>query len=285
MKTVSRANLVVVACLLALPAQASADEPGKDKSSVLDKSSSKTRFYFRAGGLHLAPNTSSDEVVLSKLSPFAQLAVQPGPIPNSGATVGAVTVPIAIIGYVLPWLDGRLSVETLLGMPIDLELKATGAMATESLAPFALGNVPTGVPALGEDLGTAKGLPPIVTAVYRFLPDKWFHPYAGAGLTMMLVYDAEITNTLLTNVSEPTLEVGNGYGVVAQAGIEARIYDRYYATLDLKTILGMSVEAVVHDIYIETPELPVFDTAHVGDASVEMSLLPLIVTLAAGADF
>jgi outer membrane protein W len=277
---------MTMACLLAMPAAAIADTESKGATrSVLDEPVPKTRFYFRIGGLHMAPNVNSDEVSLSNLSAFAQLAVEPGPIAGSGATVESLTVPAAMIGYVLPYLDGRLSIETVLGLPLELKMKATGSMATESLAPFALGNVPTGVPALGEDLGTAKGIPPVVTAVYRFLPDQWFHPYAGGGLSMMFVYDAKITNPLLTSVSEPTMDVGTGFGLVAQGGIEARVYDRYYATLDLKTIVGMSMEATVYDIYVETPELPVFDTAHVGDATVELGLLPLIVTLAAGADF
>lgn len=261
----------------------------KKKSATSAKSlttpEAKTKFYFRAGGLHLAPFVSSDDVVLSNVTPFAQLAVQNGPIENSGGSMDSLTVPAAIVGYVLPYLDGRLSIETVLGLPLSLNLKLTGAVATESLAPTALGNLPTGVPALGERLGTAKAIPPVVTAVYRFLPEKGFHPYAGAGLAMMFVYDEKIENPVLTSVSEPTLEVGNGFGVVAQAGIEARIHDRYYATLDFKTILGLSVEAVVHDIYVETPELPLFEMAEVGDASVDIGIVPIIITAAVGADF
>jgi outer membrane protein W len=274
------------AAFLALPSQVEAEKTnGAGKNSVLAGQDSKTKFYVRAGGFHLAPIVNSDNVMLSNVSPFAQLAVKEGPIANSGGTIDSVTAPAAIVGYVLPYLEGRLSLEIVLALPLELDLKVTGAMATDSLAPFALGNVPTGVPALGESLGTAKAIPPVVTAVYRFLPEQAFHPYAGAGLTVMFTYDEQVTNSILTEVSEPTLDVGTGFGVVAQAGIEARIYDRYYATLDIKTILGLSVEAVVHDIYVETPELPLFETAEVGDASVDIGIIPVIVTAAVGADF
>jgi outer membrane protein W len=278
----------LAALLLVLGAyrQAFAEKPSSANSSgSLTSRDAKTKFYFRLGGLHLAPVVSSDEVVLSNVSPFAQLAVKNGPIENSGGSINSLTVPAGIIGYVLPYLDGRLSVETVIGLPLNLELTVTGAMATESLAPYALGNLPTGVPALGESLGTAKAVPPLVTAVYRFLPDKSFHPYAGAGLAIMFVYDEKIENPTLTSVSEPTLEVGNGYGVVAQAGVEARLFDRYFATLDFKTIVGLSVEAVVRDIYVETPELPLFEMAEVGDASVDIGILPVIITAGVGANF
>ena len=285
MRAMSTAALV--ACLLLGSAsQALADDKSSASAAAsLTAPEAKTKYYFRLGGLHLAPIVNSDNVVLSNVSPFAQLAVQNGPIEGSGGSINALTVPAGIIGYVLPYWDGRLSVETVLGLPLSLDLKVTGTMASESLAPYALGNVPTGVPALGESLGTAKAIPPVVTAVYRFLPEKSFHPYAGAGLALMFVYDAKIENPILTSVSEPTLEVGNGYGVVAQAGVEARIYDRYFATLDFKTILGLSVEAVVHDIYVETPELPLFEMAEVGDASVEIGIVPIIITAGVGADF
>ncbi len=251
--------------------------------SLLD-APKRRRFYLRPGVLHMQPNVSSENVVLSNLSEFAELAISPGPIPNSGAGVAPVTVPVMNVGYVLPWLDGHLSVETVLGLPIELELQATGAMASESLAPFALGNVPTGVPAMGANLGTAKALPPIVTAVYRFMQTSIVHPYLGSGLSYMHVYDAHVTNPVLTDVAEPRLEVDDAFGVVAQAGVELRIYDRYYAMIDFKTIMGLRMDAKVRDIYIRTPELPVFEMAHAGDASVTIRMLPLIGTLALGAD-
>lgn len=286
MRGVGTTLLAGLAVFLALPSEVVAEKKtDAGKGSVLTSQDSKTKYYVRAGGYHLAPIVNSDNVVLSDISPFAQLAVKEGAIANSGGSIDSVTGPAIIVGYVLPYLEGRLSVETVLGLPLELDLKVTGAMATDSLAPFALGNVPTGVPALGESLGTAKAIPPVVTAVYRFLPEQVFHPYLGAGLAVMFVYDEQVNNPVLTEVSEPTLDVDTGFGVVAQAGFEARVYDRYYATLDIKTILGLSVEAVVRDIYVETPELPLFETAEVGNASVDIGIIPIIVTLAVGADF
>lgn len=245
----------------------------------------KTRFYARAGVLHLMPNVDSSAVSLQNLDPFARLAIEEGPIAGSGVDVGSQTLPAMIVGYVLPVLDGRLSVETILAAPLSLELKATGTLATESLAPFVLGNIPTGVPPLGEQLGTAKALPPTVTFVYRFLPEKWFHPYAGLGLTYMRIFDAKLSNPVIAGVGEPTLEIDDAFGGVLQAGIEAKIHSRFYAFLDIKSMVGLSMTATIRDVYVETPLVPLLNTARVGDATVDIDMLPVIVMLGAGANF
>ena len=267
-----------------LPSVSWADD-AKMRSQDSKKKSEKPRFFMRAAILHMAPNVSSDEVALSNLSEFAQLAIDSGPIAGSGVGVDSVTIPALLVGYVLPYLDGHLSIETILGAPVELTLKATGTLASESIAPFALGNVPTGVPAVGADLGSAKAIPPIVTAVYRFDPWHRLRPYAGGGLGYMHVYDAQITNPVLSEVAPPVLEVSDAVGLVLQAGVETRLQGRYFATFDVKAIVGMSMEATVRDIYIRTPDLPVFEMAHAGDATVDIGLTPIIVSGGVGAEF
>lgn len=248
--------------------------------------SAKARLYVRAAIVHMQPNVSSDPVAIENLSPFAGLAIEEGPIAGSGVGVDALTIPAFLVGYVLPWGGRNVSIETLVGAPVELNMKATGTLATESIAPYALGNVPTGVAAVGTDLGRAKALPPIVTAVYRF--EAWkqrYRPYAGGGLAYMHIYDAEITNPVLTEVAVPALEVSDAFGAVLQGGLEAKLMGRYFATLDVKLLLGMSMEARVKDIYIATPDLPVFEMAHAGDATVDISMTPIVVSAGVGAEF
>ncbi len=257
-----------------------------DEVSPTASETTAKRVYARAAILHMQPNVSSDEVSLSNLSPFAELAIEPGPIANSGVGVDSVTIPALLVGYVLPYWDGRVSIETLIGAPVELSMKAEGSLANESIAPFALGNVPTGVPAVGAELGRAKALPPIVTGVYRFDPWKQrLRPYLGAGLAYMHIYDAEISNPVLTEVSVPALDVSDGIGAVLQAGLETTIHGRYFAALDVKAIVGMSMEARVRDIYIRTPELPLFEMAHAGDATVDIGMTPIIISAGVGAEF
>src|SRR5690606_38201381 len=126
------------------------------------------RLYFRAGLLHVAPLSDSRELTLSNVDGPASLAIMDGPIAGSGAALDPLTVPAVIAGYVLPIWDGRLSLETVLSTPIHVKFRATGTLADMSLAPDALG-IPTGVPALGSELGEADAAPPLVTAVYRLL--------------------------------------------------------------------------------------------------------------------
>ncbi len=272
-------STVIAGILLLAGGSASA---GKKKSKkTADK---QERVYFRFGVLHLLPIVDSDDVMLSNVSGPASLAIQEGPVPGSGASVPSITIPAAIVGYVLPWLDGKLSIETILGTPVTIKLMATGAMANEPLAEEALG-IPTGVPALGAEIGETKALPPMLTAVYRFRHKQAVRPYVGAGFTYMYMYDSKITNEIITEVVEPKLEIGNAFGVIAQLGVEARFLKRFYANADFKFIGGLSVKGALRGIYMNTPTLPIFETIRVGDATMTARMYPLVFQLGAGMNF
>ncbi len=216
---------------------------------------------------------------------YSELAISEGPIEGSGVDVASSTMPAMIVGYVLPYLGRRLSVETILAAPLTMEIKATGTMANESLAPYALGTIPTGVEPLGEKMGTVKSLPPVVTLVYRHAPEESIIPYVGAGVTYMLMYDAEITNETIKRVSSPVMEVDDALGLVLQAGIEANVVGRYYAFFDAKAMLGMSMTSTIKDLYVETPSMPLLESTRVGDATVETRMTPITFMAGAGANF
>ena len=268
MRSVSGRRLKMLAqvpCVLALSSAAHADD----------------KLYVRAGIGRVQPIVSSREMELSGVDGPASLAIENGPIAGSGADVSGATIPAIIVGYsVTP----KWSIETILGLPLDVKFKATGTLATQSIAPMAEGNIPTGVPPLGTELGEAKAVPPVVTAVYHFKHVGPLAPYAGVGAAMIFAYDAKVTNPVLTEISMPTMKVDPAPGFVMQGGLDMRVWKRVHARLDVKFIAGMLASATVEGIVVRTPGLPAFDHAEVGTAKMSAWLNPLIVQFGIGVD-
>lgn len=245
----------------------------------------KRRLYVRGAGVaYLKPFEQSREMELANVDGAASLAVQDGPIEGSGATVSPVAIPAVIIGFRLPVLDNRLSLETLLGAPPTIKFRATGTLANESLAPSALG-IPSGVPALGPELGEATVLPPVVTAVYQLREGGTLRPYAGAGLALLIAWKTKITNPILSEVSQPDFDISPTPGFVMQAGLDVKVWRQVYARIDAKFIAGMLAKAEVHHAEVRTPLIPLFDTVEVGTAKLSMWVNPLIVQAGVGFDF
>lgn len=295
--------IATVALVLASSAPDAAAGKKKKKSSSTSSESAECPalkrkcFYLRnLGGMYFSTALAKDEeVVLSNVEGAASLVIEEGPIAGSGSGVKPLFLPALSAGLVVKdWGDSTLSIELILAPPnmVDIELTAEGTLANESLAPFALGNIPTGVPPAGAELGTVSALPPMATAVYRPWQGKAFRPYGGAGLAYMIVTDAKITNEILASVAEPRLEVkhdlGN-LGVVVQAGAEVRLFkllgQSVYLSADVKYIGFLSLTAQVRDIYVEAPGLPVFGPVRVGDASATVKVNPLIFQAGLGYDF
>ena len=244
----------------------------------------RKRFYIRGGIAVVDPLSTSSPLELADVDGPASLAVQNGPIAGSGATVGAAVIPAFILGYRLHAMHGRLSIETVLGLPFTVKFQATGTLANQSIAPMALG-IPTGVPALGPDLGEAKAAPPIVTAVYELIDHGRVRPYAGAGVAVLFAYDAHVTNSLLTQVGKPDMSIAPAPGLVLQTGVDVHLWDNWYARLDVKFIAFMEANAAVHHIQVQTPDIPLFDTVEIGTAKMSVMVNPLIIQAGVGADF
>lgn len=255
------------------------------KADALGIEKGRTPFYFRAGFNMLRTDSSSSQVVLSDVSGPATLAVDSGPIDGSGVTVDGTNFPGVVVGCMLPWLNGHLSVETLLTLPFTVKFKTAGTLRDESIAPYALGRIPTGVPPLGEELGETKVLPPVVTLVYRFRLEKPLRPYVGTGMSYMITYDEKVTNPVLTAVDQPVLEVEDVFGVAFQGGVEYNFHGSWWVNFDVKFIAGLTPKATVSDIRVETPDLPVYDAARMGNASVDVTVDPWLYHLGVGFDF
>ncbi|HSN30296.1 MAG TPA: OmpW family outer membrane protein [Kofleriaceae bacterium] len=284
-------NRLIVAALLLAPALAYADDPDAPTpdstasvAKVAPEKPKVNRFYVRLGVTVVKPLAQSNPIELSNIDGPASLSLQNGPIAGSGTSISSATIPSAIIGYVLPVWHNRLSLETVLGPPLDVKFQATGTLRDKSIAPTALG-IPTGVMALGPELGEAKAAPPMITAVYALIPTGPIRPFVGAGLAVMLTYGAKTTNPILTEVSQPEMTIAPAPGIVLQTGLEGRITQKIYARLDVKFIALMEANATVHNIQVRTPDIPLFDSVDVGTAKMSVWVNPLVLSGAIGMDF
>lgn len=243
------------------------------------------RLYVRGGVTHVAPLEQSREMELANVDGAASLAVQNGPIEGSGATVSSATIFGLNLGVKIPEVRRGFSIELVAGAPLPtLKFRATGTLATESIAPTALG-IPTGVPALGEELGEATAAPVVLTAVYKFRDRGLLQPYAGAGPALLIAMSQKITNPILTEVSQPEFDISPAPGLVLQAGLDVKLYKSVYARVDVKFIAFMLARAEVKHAQVRAPALPLFDTVEVGTAKMSMWVNPLIVTGGVGFDF
>lgn len=241
----------------------------------------RTRFYFRAGGMKQSTKLGSPTFSLQTDLPVDTSSVGAG----SGVETQENKIPVgAIIGVVLPVLDRKLSLETVLGIPTPTTFKATGKLATESLAPTFMG-LPTGIEPLGSELGQVTFAPPIVTAVYRVATLGPVTPIAGAGLMLLMGRGGKITNPVLQEAGDPKLSIKPSPGLVVQGGLDIRLWKRVAARLDVKYVLGMKVNATIEDIAVTPKAIPTLGTLEVGDAVLSAKVAPLIIQAGVGVDF
>lgn len=240
----------------------------------------ENKLYFRAGALRLRPDVKTNSIVLSELSEVATVAVDPGPIEGE-ATADPLTEIASIIGYKL---SDNWSVETMIAMPPTLTLKAKGKLANEPLVKEANG-IPTGVPALGEDIAETKVIPPMFTLVRRLNKGGSIRPYIGAGPVYMYTYDTKVINPVLTELGEPDINIENKWGWVGQIGVDMHLSNHWWAALDLKYIRVRDVEAKVEETFVRAPGLPQFQYAEVGTATFNADLNAYGVTLGLGFTF
>jgi outer membrane protein W len=242
----------------------------------------KREFYFRAGVAHVKPRTTSSGMVLEPVGIAKLMPMEP---PKGGIVTDDSNVFTAILGFAPATFRGYLAFETLIGIPKSSKLKATGDLATKSLAPNALDLIPTGVPPLGEEIGEASAAPLMVTAVVR-TPELGgrVRLYAGAGPSVLLVRSAKVTNKVLTEVATPRIETSPTVGVVAQIGVDVKLYKQLHARLDLKEMWYLPTETRISNIHVRTT-IPLLETVEVGSSRSQVQANPIVVQFGIGASF
>ena len=96
------------------------------------------------------------------------------------------------------------------------------------------------VSASGTNLGDVWVLPPTLTLQYHFMPDNKFSPYIGAGVNYTVFYGEDTANGFTD------FDVGNGFGLAAQAGFDYWINDNWGVNFDAKYI-DVDVDASVNN--------------------------------------
>lgn len=79
------------------------------------------------------------------------------------------------------------------------------------------------------NLGSVKMLPPTVTLLYHFTPEKMFSPYAGAGINYTFFYDAD-------SGSAEEIKYDNTFGFALQAGMDVKLNQKWSINFDVKKI-------------------------------------------------
>lgn len=264
----------LAAATMLLPVSASAD----DHMSVDDKP-----FYFRAGMTFIRPDSSSTTVELEESqeiqaieAAFMTDLVEGGEIEGSGISVGDSNVPTVTLGYVLPYADGHLSVETILGLPYTVEINHEGSLKDESQL---------GLPPFGEKLGETKALSPALSLVYKFMLEEKFRPYVGGGLAYLMTYDSEVTNdTVNTFFGEPDMEIENSFGYLLQFGAEYNVYENWFVTADVKYVGGLDLDAEVGDLNLQNTGT-MLDGVNIGKNTTTVTVDPWAYSIGAGFSF
>lgn len=259
---------------------------------------------FIKGHLYLAPgatyidfnNLKSSNLNVSGVRFPTSLAIGNGPVAGAKATVDNKTIPTLSIGYFLPGTHRHLSLNTILGTPIHFHFSAQpGPLRDDSLAPSALG-IPTGIPALGSDIGKVKTLPIMMTLLYHPFPNAIFQPYIGAGGAYVYNYDAKITNSVLTEENQPGFDVSDTWGYLLEAGFDVgqKKSSGLYAFGDVRYLGGAHIKGRLHNVHVRVRNqtlagalglLGYSDDARVGDSSIGLSLNALIFTAGVGYRF
>lgn len=252
--------------------------------------------YWRLGAGEFVYAGSSDNAVVSgpASNGNVSLGLPPGPIPNSGGGVSSHEhFAAGMIGFIIPAFGEHFSVEALLAAPLRLKFQARGELASEPVARTALRNqagdeIPTQVPAIGQDIGMLHALPPNFTIVYRPFLHSFVRPYVGIGTYWMYTYSMNITAPVLTDprVNAPQLTLSRPIGCIGQAGLDFKLPWGFYLTTDARFLGCATVHAVMHNVEVYSPTFsPSFGVIKVGDITVNDNMRAWIFSITIGSTF
>jgi len=238
-------------------------------------------WYFRLGVIDIESQVDSSSFDLA-VRAIPGVTFGSGPLPNDAVGVEPLTLVGGSVGVVLPVLDHRLAIETIVALPKKPKVILTGTLATESILPTVFG-IPTGIPPLGRDLAEVSGLPPMFTVVYRAPSLGPVTPILGAGGIALLFADVQVTNPLLNRISKVEFDFPPSFGLIAQVGADVHLWGPVQARFDVK-YMSLATNFTIKNIQIKTG-LPLVGDLDVGDAEVRASFHAWLVHLGVGVDF
>ena len=236
-------------------------------------------FYFRLGYSFLNPQLESGDLELLRLEGPARLALRPGALPGHRISARSTWLPLLSFGYRFArWGGGDWSIESALAPPVRLTLIAEGSLAERSLAASALGGIPTGLPALGTELGEASAILPFVLLNYERPISDWAFCYVGAGLAYFMSTGSTLNNPLIDSETA-TIDVEDSFAFPLQGGLGFPLLAGLSITAELKYFLGIESDAVLQRLRVRLPELPLFSPAELRTARLPVRLAPQLWTL------
>jgi hypothetical protein len=253
----------------------------------------KNNLYMRVGVGYLDYSGSSTELKVENAEGLAAQAFGPGrsSLDGTGSSVGDKTFPSGTIGLYVPWTGRHLATEVTIAAPIKLNFQVSGRAANQSLAPTVLedgtGNaIATGVPPIGENIGTLKTFPPNISFVYRPWVDTAVRPFVGVGAMYLYTYDTDVSNKFLNSQTEPQLYLSKPVACTAKAGVDIDITDKLFFSLSAEYIGCATVKAELNNISVRAPNLSdQFGAIDIGTISSENKFEAVLYQAAFGIQF
>lgn len=82
----------------------------------------------------------------------------------------------------------------------------------------------------GPTVASTKHLPPTLSAIYHFTPDRALQPYVGLGLNVTLFFDEDTRGALAGS----DLELDTSVGAAAVAGVDVDLGSNWFLNADLR---------------------------------------------------
>ena len=263
----------------------------EDKGSLLHQvfEYTKNNSYFRVGVLHFQYYGTSSRLKVENAQGLAAQGFGSGEsrLDHTGSSTGNLTTLGGTFGMYIPKTGKHLAMEVTLAPPLKLDFEVSKNAIDESLAPETNGGLQTGIPPLGQSIGTLKALPPNLTIVYRPWVDTMFQPYIGAGAMYLYTYNTDANNEVLNAYgNEPTLNLTKPVACVGQLGMDMKLTEKMFLTADVKYVGCAEVEAKVNNIVVNAPNLsPTVGPINVGTVSSTNDFKAVLYQLSFGMHF
>lgn len=114
---------------------------------------------------------------------------------------------------------------------LDINYFFTPHISTELILATSKHDVKATNTSLGTvDLGSVYLLPPTLTAVYHFLPNKQIDPYVGAGVNYTHFYNVD------SGPTATSVKYDDTWGPALQAGVDVQVSQHVYLNADIKKV-------------------------------------------------